>query len=91
MHIKQKLIIINIGALIGMLLVVTIAMVSYGSILDTSIESSQKTLKQIDTARSIQVAFKKQVQEWKNILLRGEKPEKYEKYLKNFIKQEETV
>lgn len=91
MQIKQKLIIINLGALIGMLLVVAIAMVGYGSVLEKTIESSQVTLKQIDKARSIQVAFKKQVQEWKNILLRGEKPEKYEKYLKNFTKQEEKI
>ncbi|MDD2267494.1 methyl-accepting chemotaxis protein [Sulfuricurvum sp.] len=91
MHIKQKLIIINIGALIGMLLVVAIAMVGYGSVLDETIESSQITLKQIDKARSIQVAFKKQVQEWKNILLRGENPEKYEKYFKNFVNQEEKI
>jgi methyl-accepting chemotaxis protein len=35
-------------------------------------------------ARVIQVSFKKQVQEWKDILLRGDNPEDLEKYSKNF-------
>ncbi|MES2933666.1 MAG: methyl-accepting chemotaxis protein [Pseudomonadota bacterium] len=38
----------------------------------------------VDAARSAQVEFKIQVQEWKNILLRGNDPAAFEKYSKEF-------
>ncbi len=37
------------------------------------------------------VAFKQQVQEWKNILLRGNEPAKYDQHLAAFEKHEKTV
>ena len=45
----------------------------------------------VDTARSAQVEFKIQVQEWKNTLLRGNDPASFDKYSKAFVKSGETV
>jgi methyl-accepting chemotaxis protein len=46
---------------------------------------------QQDAARVLQVTFKKQVQEWKNILLRGSDYEQYQKYSKGFHTEEAAV
>ena len=46
---------------------------------------------QRSVAREMQVGFKKQVQEWKNILLRGEDPKSFEKYLDGFLAEEKFV
>jgi biopolymer transport protein ExbB/TolQ len=45
----------------------------------------------VDTARLAQVTFKKQVQEWKNILLRERDTELYEKHLAAFEQNERLV
>lgn len=44
-----------------------------------------------DLARSAQVNFKIQVQEWKNTLLRGSDPEQFAKYWERFGEQEDLV
>ncbi|AWK86829.1 hypothetical protein [Azospirillum thermophilum] len=45
----------------------------------------------LDAAREAQVAFKIQVQEWKNLLLRGLDPADYERYMARFAEQEARV
>src|SRR3954468_23002842 len=42
-------------------------------------------------ARVAQVAFKTQVQEWKNLLIRGHKKENFEKYTASFANSEKEV
>jgi methyl-accepting chemotaxis protein len=45
----------------------------------------------VDTARRMQVVFKIQVQEWKNVLLRGREPEDLAKYKTAFFTRETEV
>lgn len=45
----------------------------------------------VDASREIQVDFKKQVQSWKDILLRGLNPEAFKKYYKEFSDYDEAV
>jgi methyl-accepting chemotaxis protein len=51
----------------------------------------QNPVRQADLARVAQVDFKKQVQEWKDILLRGHTPEDLEKYTRQFHDKEAKV
>lgn len=41
-----------------------------------------------DQSREVQVAFQRQVQEWKNILVRGVEPKDFDKHMKGFAEQE---
>ncbi|PWC35223.1 hypothetical protein [Azospirillum sp. TSO22-1] len=48
-------------------------------------------LVRLDEARSAQVHFKKQVQEWKNLLLRGAEQTEYRRYHAAFLAEEKQV
>ncbi len=50
-----------------------------------------RSLHMVNLSRAVQVDFKKQVQEWKNMLLRGNDPQQMKKYLSKFERQEATV
>jgi methyl-accepting chemotaxis protein len=59
--------------------------------LSERMHGAELLLRAVDTARSAQVHFKRQVQEWKDILIRGRDRAKFEKYHDNFINEETTV
>ena len=56
-----------------------------------AMQRMQALTQAIDLARSAQVEFKIQVQEWKNTLLRGNDPANFDKYSKAFVKGGETT
>ena len=58
---------------------------------DGLLEETVRLTHAMDTVRSAQVHFKKQVQEWKNILIRGRDAAAFDKYKSQFIHEEKLV
>lgn len=59
--------------------------------LTISFNETNEFIDAVNVARVAQVDFKIQVQEWKNILLRGNKQADFDKHQKSFVKEEKNV
>ncbi len=57
----------------------------------TAVVTGQQSTKAIANARAAHVDFQRQVQEWKNVLIRGNDPELYEKHRKAFEDRAQKV
>ena len=92
--IRGRLFFLAAFAMLTLLLVGGFSAVQASRLNDQLVSASKKhhkLLESIDEARSAQVSFKTQVQEWKNILLRGKDPANFDKYLAGFEKEEKKV
>jgi methyl-accepting chemotaxis protein-1 (serine sensor receptor) len=80
-----------------LLIVLVVGLVVWGSLSASRTRNLAATHKAIlfeesvDVARSAQIEFEKQVQEWKDILLRGNDPIAFEKYRDAFTKHGEAT
>lgn len=93
---KVKNLLIGLTGLFGLLTIVYSGMNLYtlnttNHYVKEAIEKGKTYQKINDDTRLAQVEFQRQVQEWKNILIRGNDAELYTKYLKQFRDKENSV
>jgi methyl-accepting chemotaxis protein len=75
---------LSLGAIAFLMIDLSRVMRTYEQILSTQVRHQ-------DRIRSLEVKFSRQVQEWKNVLLRGQDPALREKHRAAFVQNEEAI
>jgi methyl-accepting chemotaxis protein len=91
MSIKNKLITIFVSSIIVFLVAMVVIVRHYEMAFADAAEVNNTSARVMSLALRAQVEFKTQVQEWKNILLRGYDDALYDKHLASFKKQEQRT
>lgn len=92
--IRAKITLLAFAGIFFLALVGGVAVVAVGGLAkqaSASVNMDTKTLRLLDSLRKTQTSFQRQVQEWKDILLRGNDPELYAKYHDAFEKRSAEV
>lgn len=82
---------LSLGVGVGAITVLTIALKATSASYEDTLRDLQQRSRRQDAARVMQVTFKKQVQEWKDTLLRGYNPDDLRKYSGQFHAAEAEV
>lgn len=91
---KAKILLLSVLVAFGLFFLGFIAYVQiheYNTIVNEDAKRIQQRSDAVSEIEKASVAFKSQVQEWKNILLRGNDQEKFDKYTKGFAEEEAKV
>ncbi len=94
LSLKFKIFLLSALVVLGLLtlgLSAYLQLSSYQTVVDDSELHIQRRSDILAAVQRASVTFKEQVQEWKDVLIRGNNAEKYDKYWSGFLKSEATV